>query len=162
MEYLSSVFIKILFNIIYINKIQNGLKQKNAKIFLLEENTDKNIDDIFKQIPSTCYLDLFRSVTSDSYEGKLFLKFWILNDIFYYRICLKKLGLAELFGSFLIYEIDNMPRRYFASEKYYTKDEQKTTQENLYDVTNSFLIEIYTSFLHGKDDLTNLDGQTLF
>jgi len=28
-----------------------------------------NIDDIFKMVPSICYLELFKSITKDSYEG---------------------------------------------------------------------------------------------
>jgi hypothetical protein len=68
--------------------------------------------------------------------------------------------LGELFKTFLIHEIDNMPRRYnsIASEKLYTKDEQKKNLENVYDTLNCFLTETYSPCLYGKCALTKFDG----
>ena len=71
-----------------------------------------------------------------------------------------RIGLAELFKTFLIYELENMPRRSinFANEKLYTKEEQKMTRENLYDTINRFLDETCAPYLLGNYDITNLDG----
>lgn len=57
-------------------QIQEKLKEKNAKIIQLEENKEKTLDDIFPNVPASCYVDLLYSLSPESYEGnktKIFL-----------------------------------------------------------------------------------------
>ena len=87
---------------------------------MLEENKEKSLDDLFPQIPSTCYLNLLNSVNQVAYEG---------------------------FGDFLkiilVDEIDSMSRRSIsmAKEKLYSKDNQKQIQKNLNDLIDRYLRE---------------------
>jgi hypothetical protein len=53
-------------------KIQLKLKERNAKLFLAEENKEKSLNDLFPQIPSICYIDLFNTTDSQSYTGNGF------------------------------------------------------------------------------------------
>ena len=67
---------------------------------------------MFPQIQAACYIELFNSLSSQTYPG-----------------------LKELFKSILSEEIDAMPRRIksLAREKVYSQDEQRAAQKAFYD-----------------------------
>ena len=49
------------------------MKEKYSKIFTCEENKEKSIDDLFQQVPASCYLDLFNLTKQTSYNGYFYL-----------------------------------------------------------------------------------------
>ena len=67
---------------------------------------------MFPQIQAACYIELFNSLSNQTYPG-----------------------LKELFKSILSEEIDAMPRRIksLAREKVYSQDEQRAAQKAFYD-----------------------------
>lgn len=103
-------------------KIQDKLKEKNPRIMQLEENKEKSLNEIFLQIPASCYIDLFSSLDEQTFSG-----------------------LGKLFRSILTEEIDSVPRRAvsFAKEKLYSQDDQQMAQKSFYDLVRNYLSDEY-------------------
>ncbi len=113
---------KIPFNTFILQwiKYQEKLKERNRKILNLEENKAKTIDELFSQIPASCYFDIFKN----------------LNPVVYQ-------GFSEFLNAALTEEIDSIPRRstFAAREKIYTENDQQTIQKNFYSIIKSYLVD---------------------
>lgn len=48
---------------------QDNLTNRNKKLVNLEANKDKTIDELFLQVPASCYIDIFNHLNSQAYEG---------------------------------------------------------------------------------------------
>ena len=114
-------------------KFQERLKERNKKIMGKEENKDKSIDEIFPQVPASCYLDMFSNLKRTSYKG--FKQFMI---------------------SALTEELDSIPRRLQNNrEKVFTEDDQQTIQKNFFDLIKGFLVDETKTSLDGLETTTD-------
>jgi len=100
---------------------------------------NKSIDDIFEKIPANCFIDLFYSLKSNSFQG-----------------------LSQLLQTFLIEEIDSIPRRLIslAQEKELTIDDQERIQKSFYRIVNDYLTNEFELNLTQKNN-TKIDGTYL-
>lgn len=96
---------------------QERLKDRNKKLMSKEENKDRSIDELFVQVPASCYLDMFGYLLPSAYKG-----------------------FKQFLTAALTDEIDSIPRRLQNNrEKIYTEDDQQTIQKNFYDLVRTYL-----------------------
>ena len=60
--------------------LQEELKARNGKLCNIEINKDKSIDDLFPEVPASCYFDIFNSIDPKAYGGKIILFLSMINN----------------------------------------------------------------------------------
>ena len=114
------------------------MREKYHKIFALEENKEKSIDELFDKVPAICYGSLLDDVLNASAAAT--------------ESSSRALdGLGELYELLVRDEIESMPRR-VAHEKSVSTDEQRTMQSSVYDRIGSFLVDEFSNTSSDDDD----------